>query len=222
MSCDDAEIPSQLLPLESHCRCPTTSSDFCHLYIRNGSYMSFHWSTCCFFWQMISRTHLLSVSTGLESYSTFLCSWLKYIISVLIAQVSFCDHSLLLEWSWCCTLVRYTYCLCMWSLWRNFTLSLEWRIDLQTSAKEGKTGAPQGNEHQLLFVSIPDTGGWLVVGSWICFTKKRGHMIYTHAWMHLIEGASIHSLLYGAHRMRDKFQSFEGALNYTRRKRQRL
>jgi hypothetical protein len=48
---------------------------------------------------------------------------------------------------------------------RNFTLSLEWRIDLQTSAKEGKTGAPQGSEHQLLFVSIPDTGGWLVVGS---------------------------------------------------------
>jgi hypothetical protein len=47
-------------------------------------------------------------------------------------------------------------------------------------------------------------------------------VIYTHAWMHLIEGASIHSPLYGAHRMRDKFQSFEGALNYTRRKQQRL
>ncbi len=110
----------QLLALESHCRCPTTS----HLYIRNGSYMSFHWSTCCFFWQMISRTHLLSVSTGLQSYSTFLCSWLKYIISLLIAQVSFCDHLLLLEWSWCCTSVRYTYCLCVCDLFEGILLYL--------------------------------------------------------------------------------------------------
>jgi hypothetical protein len=38
-----------------------------------------------------------------------------------------------------------------------------WNGELKTSAKEGKTGTPHSNEHQLLFVSIPDTGGWLVV-----------------------------------------------------------
>jgi hypothetical protein len=55
---------------------------------------------------------------------------------------------------------------CVCDLFEGILLYL-WNGELicKHQLRKEKPGAPQGNEHQLLFVSIPDTGGWLVVGS---------------------------------------------------------